>query len=291
MCHPGGGVERVLFDVRVAPGELELDAGRTPARVLVGEVWRSRQLVRILARKNFYVKYRRAALGMLWVVGLPLAQASVMAVIFSRFRTGEAPGGNFGAYVLSGYLVWNFFSTVVSGGATAIVDSSALSSRIYFPRALLPIITVVSNLYGFGATVAVISGIALVLRGEVEPTLPLLLPAVALVIALAGALSLVLSALHVYARDIRYVVTAVMQPWFFLTPVLWSSALLPDGLARVLRYNPAAGPIELAHLAVVGEAGEGWEISVAACVVTTVLLCVAALRLHTRFDRLFADLL
>lgn len=272
--------------------ELELDGTPTPARVLIRDLWQTRGLIAILARKNFYVTYRRASLGMLWAVGLPLFQALVMAVIFSRFRTGaDAPGGNFAAYLLAGYVVWNFFSNVVGGGSTAIVDGSSLASRIYFPRAVLPLVSVFTNLYGFGATVVVMTGVALALRGQIEPTLPLLIPAVGLAIALAGALALMLAAVHVYSRDVRYLVAAVMQPWFFMTPVLWSASSLPASITNVLRFNPAAGPVELAHLAIVGGAGDGWPISVASCLLTTVVVGTIALRLHCRHDRVFTDLL
>ena len=291
MCNPGAGADRNLIPVRVAVDEIELDAGPTSVTTLLRSTWRVRELIQILARKNFYVRYRRASLGMLWAVGLPLLQALVMAVIFSRFRRGEAPGGSFAAYLLAGYVIWSFFSNVVSSGATSIVDGAALSSRIYFPRMALPVVAVVTNLYGLAATVVVMSTVAIGLRGSIEPTLPILVPAVLLTVVLAGSLSLLLAALHVYFRDVRYMVTAAMQPWFFLTPVLWSSEQMPDSLRAVLRWNPAAGPIELAHLAIVGEAGDDWIFSVAVCLVASVALLAVALRVHTRYDRVFGDLL
>jgi ABC-type polysaccharide/polyol phosphate export permease len=269
--------------------ELVLDGRPTPTATLLRQIWGARGLINMLARKNFYVRYRRAFLGMLWAVGLPVIQAAVMALIFSRFRRGEAPGGSFPAYVISGYMVWSYFSNVVSTGATAVVDGASLSSRIYFPRAVLPLVQVLTNLHGFGFAAVVMSAIALAMRGEVEPTLPLLAVAVLLMVVMSASLSLVLSAVHVYFRDTRYIVTAIMQPWFFLTPIIWSPSQLPDTLADIVRFNPAAGFVQLTHLAIVGEMSDGWEVSVASAVVTTLVLGIAALRLHTRFDRVFAD--
>src|SRR3954470_1429818 len=100
-----------------------LDGGPTPLRTIASSTWGSRDLIAILARKDFYVRYRRATFGLLWAAALPLLQALVLSFVvskFANFRTGT----NYAVYVLSGTVGWAAFSTIISSGATAVVDGS-----------------------------------------------------------------------------------------------------------------------------------------------------------------------
>jgi ABC-type polysaccharide/polyol phosphate export permease len=266
-----------------------LDDQRTPLRTLLREIWASRELIRILARKDFYVRYRRASLGMLWAVGLPVIQATVMALVFTHRNVGGVTG-NVPGFIFSGMVGWSFFSGVVGGSSTAIVDGAGLSNRIYFPRAVLPLTNVVSAWYGFVISAVVMLGAAVIMSGELGPRLLLAIPAAILTTALTAAFVLTLSAAHVYFRDLRYVVAAVMQPWMFLTPIFYQPNALPSALRPIVRLNPATGIVEFFHAATVG-ASPGWGLSLISSCVTLVVLLVVAVVLHTRYDRLFADLL
>lgn len=271
-------------------GGFELDGERTAVGGLVKAMWSARGLIGILARKDFYVRYRRASLGMVWAVGIPLIQAVVLAVVFSRIAGRRAPGGSYAAYILSGLVAWTYFSTTLGAAATAIVDGKALSSRTYFPRAVLPLASMVANLYSFAATLAVTIVIILLLGVSLGPEVLLLGPASLLLAAFTAGLGLVVSALHVYFRDIRYLVTAITAPWFYLTPVIYPIDLAPENVRPLIQANPMTGVVELFRAATVG-ASPDWAASVAVAGVATVLLWVAALSLHSRFDRVFADLL
>jgi ABC-type polysaccharide/polyol phosphate export permease len=266
-----------------------LDNRPTPLRVLFRETWQSRELIRIMARKDFYVRYRRASLGMLWAVGLPVIQAAVMVVVFSHRNIGEVKG-NVPAYIFSGMIGWSFFSGVVGNASTAIVDGAGLSNRIYFPRGVLPLTNVVTAWYGFVVSAVVMMGLAIAFSRHISWRILLAIPAMALTAALACAFVLTFSALHVYFRDLRYVIAAVMQPWMFLTPVFYQPTVLPGWLQPVARLNPATGCVELFHASTVG-ASPGWGQSLASSCITVVVLSVAALALHRKYDRLFADLL
>jgi ABC-type polysaccharide/polyol phosphate export permease len=235
------------------------------------------------------VRYRRASLGLLWAVGLPVIQAGVMALVFSQRNVGNVKGSVAG-FIFAGMVGWSFFSAVVGGSSTAIVDGAGLSNRIYFPRAVLPLTNVLTGWYGFVISAVVMLGLACALSGEIGPRILLAIPAMILTTALASAFVVTFSAIHVYFRDLRYVIAAVMQPWMFLTPIFYQPNALPTWLRPLVRLNPATGCVELFHAATVG-ASPGWELSVISSCVTLVVLTVAAVILHTRYDRLFADLL
>ena len=267
----------------------ELRGERTPLGQLVPDIWRARGLVAILARKDFFVRYRRASFGLFWAVGLPLFQAIVLAIVFSRIVRIET-GTSYAAFVYSGMVAWSFFSGALSASATSIVDGAALTSRIYFPRAVLPLVSITANAYGFVINAVVLVLLCLVLGVSLGPELVVLVPAVALLLALLAGFALVLSALHVYFRDVRYLVAAVITAWFYVTPVLYPLRLVPGALEWVVKANPMTGVVELFRFATVG-ADPGWGVTVLITGGWTVALLALGLALHCRFNRVFADLL
>jgi lipopolysaccharide transport system permease protein len=270
-------------------GGFVLEGKPTPVRVLLADVWASRDLIRTLARKEFFVRYRRASFGILWAVGLPVFLAVVQTVVFShliRVRSGTA----YAAYIYTGLVGWTFFSGVFGAGATAIVDNSTLASRIYFPRMDLIIVKVIAGLYTFWVSLLIMIVICLIFGVQLGPALVLLIPATILMTAVTLSFSLLSAGLHVYFRDIRFVVTAALSAWYFVTPVLYPLSVLPSRVQWVVQANPLTGVVELFRAATVG-ADAGYGLSVAISCVWVVVLTVGALFLYSRQERNFCDLL
>jgi len=267
----------------------ELEGELTPLRQLAAELWESRQLIAILARKDFYVRYRRASLGLFWAVGLPLFQALVLAVVFSRVVHIHT-GTSFPVFVLTGMVAWTYFSNTLSAASTAIVEGSGLSTRIYFPRAVLPLVSVAANLYGYVITLAILLILCPILGVGLGGRLVWIVPATALAVALTAGACLVTSALHVYFRDIRYVVTAAVIGWFYLTPVFYPLRLAHGFLHGVVTANPLTGVVEMLRAATAGvDPRWGWTVVVS--LAWTLLLLVSGAALHRRYNRVFTDLM
>jgi ABC-type polysaccharide/polyol phosphate export permease len=267
----------------------DLEGEATPIPELLRDLWRSRALIGMLAKKEFFVKYRRASFGMLWAACLPLFQATILAVVFSqvvRVET-EAP---YAVFVFPAYAAWSFFSATLPTASTAIVDNAQLSNKIYFPRAVLPITSVVAALYSFVFTLIALLGVCIVF-GEL-PGLGgfLLLPAIALLLLLTSALSLLISGLHVYFRDMRFFLQAALSVWLFVTPVLYPLEQVSGALDIVVRANPMTGVVELFRAATT-TGDPGWEATVAVSVAWVVVTLAAALLVHRRYNRVFSDLL
>ena len=241
----------------------------------------------VLARKDFFVRYRRASFGVLWAVALPLLQAAVLATVLRRFVRFEV-AGNYVMFVLAGTTAWAFFANAVSVGSTAIVDGQGLTTKVYFPRLVLPLAAVLANVFGLVPAVAVLA-VGAALDGSFGPELLLLLPAIALVAVFTAACSAVLSALHVYFRDVRYAVQAALLVWLYVTPVIYPLTAV-GGLRRWIELNPLTGIVELFRAAT-STADAGWLSSLWSTMAWTLVLLIAALALHRRFDRLFVDLL
>jgi lipopolysaccharide transport system permease protein len=266
----------------------ELRSEHGSLRQLVRDVWGSRNLIRTLARKDFFVRYRRASIGLLWAVGLPLVQALVLSVVFSkivRFETGIP----FAVFVFSGVLPWQFFSQTVTTGATSVVDGSVLATKIYFPRAVFPLLVAGSGLYGFTPGLLILTAMALGFGVNLGPEILLLIPATMLMVALAVAFGLVLGALQVYFRDVKHIVQAVTLPWFWGSGVFYPLERV-GSLRRWVEANPATGMIQFFRAAF-GGAPNGWERALWWTLGWTAALWVVAAVLHRRWDRVFVDLL
>ncbi|MFP5219531.1 MAG: ABC transporter permease [Actinomycetes bacterium] len=267
--------------------ELVLTGAWTPPLRLLRDVVAARALVATLGRKSFFVQYRRASLGVLWAVGLPLVQAIVLAVVFSRVARFDVP--DYTVFVLSGVVAFSFFQSTLSTGATAIVDNSGLSSKVYFPRAVLPLSQCVSGLFLLASSLVVLLVAALVLGAPVGLRTLLVVPGVLLLLLLTTSLVLVLSVVHVYLRDTKYLVQAASVGWLWLTPVVYPIDALGGALRVLVEVNPVTGPVQLFHAAFTTGAGSlmpvwwsvGWVVALAA----------AAVLLHARYDRVLADLL
>jgi ABC-type polysaccharide/polyol phosphate export permease len=273
----------------IAPLSIDLRGEATSPVALARDVWRSRQLMVILTRKEFHVRYRRAAFGLLWAIGLPLVQSAVMAIIFSKVaKIGHAP--HYAIFILSGMVAWLFFTTVLAPGSTAVVDGTDLSSRVYFPRILLPLVQVATGLYGFVITLAIALVLCPLLGARLGVSLLLLVPASLLLVTFTAALCLVNSATHVYFRDVRYMVSAALIVWFYLTPIIYPAVDAPHPLRILINLNPMTGIIDLFHAGLIGMTADLGIAVLISCIWAFGLL-VVGIGLHCRFNRVFADLL
>ena len=268
---------------------VEFTAAPTPVWKLAKDIWHFRELLVMLARKDFFVRYRRAAFGVLWAVGLPFFQAAILAVVFSKIiQIGT--GFPYAVFVFSGFVPWALFSTALGGASTSIVDNAALASKIYFPRAILPVATVLTNLYGYAVTLVALVVMALAFGVAIRPKIVLLVPATIVVILLTTGFALLFSALHVYFRDIRYLVVAALTVWFYVTPVVYPLNKAGGVLATGIKLNPMTGVTELFRAALL-RPDHGWIPTVLISLVWILGTWTGACLLHRRYDRVFADLM
>ncbi len=243
----------------------------------------------MLARKDFQTRYKRASLGVLWAVAVPLLQGVVMAVVFSRVVRLEDATKGFGAIVFAGVLAFSYFAATLTASVTSIVDGAGLTDKVWFPRVLLVLVPGAANLVSLAISLAVLVVALPFLGAELGVHVLLLGPAVLLLISFTMALSLVVSAMHVYYRDVKFLVQAALLLWIYVTPVVFPKSLLGE-LGPWLDLNPMTGVVTLFHRAAVGGT-EAWVRPVSVSVVATLVLTVVGLEAQRRHDRLFVDLL
>lgn len=201
-----------------------------------------REAIRNFVARDLKVRYSNSALGVVWSLFNPLLTTLVFTLVFTYFLPN--PGiEKYPIFFLAGLLPWNFFSLSMLGGVNAVTGNGHLISRVYFPRAILPISTVLANAVHF--FIALVPFFVLALIYRIPLGLPLLwLPAIALVqMIFSLGIGLGLSALNVFFRDLQQVVEIVILPWLFLTPVFYQPQFIADPTARqwLLALNPMAG--------------------------------------------------
>jgi len=195
------------------------------------ELWSFRELLESLVVRDLKVRYKNSVLGFMWSLLNPLLLMTVFTVVFT-FMLPNLNTPRFPVFVLSALLPWSFFNTAVMGATNSIVHNGHLVKKVYFPREILPISTVLSNFANFLFAVPVLFLFMLIFR--VPFTLALLyLPLIMLVqVLFTVGIALLLSALNVFYRDTGVIMEVVMQAWFFLTPIFYPADLLP--LTRVI---------------------------------------------------------
>ena len=203
------------------------------------EIWAYRSMIRSLVHKDLRGRYQASVLGFLWTFIVPLCQLAVYYAVFSRImRGGEIP--NFALYVFVALIPWNFFSACLTGGASSVVAQQSLVNKIYFPREVVPISYVTSSFVNMllceiiVILLSIFSGVPFNALGY------LCLPLVILVEYLfALGITMIISAIDVYFRDLEHILGVVAMAWMFVTPIMYDiSALGASKWLPLYRLNP-----------------------------------------------------
>ncbi|MGE5140620.1 MAG: ABC transporter permease, partial [Rudaea sp.] len=186
----------------------------------VKQVIRYRELVRNLILRNLKVRYRNSLLGFLWAWGNPIMMTTVFTMVFSVLQKSSVT--RFPLFIMVAWLVWSFTTSAINEGVGSVANNSALVKKIYFPREVLPIATVLANAANFLLALPLVGILILYFGVEVRPTVLVYFPIILVAqIALVMGVTLLLSALNVYYRDTGVVTGVFLTAWFFLTPVFY----------------------------------------------------------------------
>ena len=195
-----------------------------------------RGLLRGLVQRDLQVKYKGSVLGFAWSLLHPLVMAAVYTVAFRYVM--RVPIEHFPLFLLSGLLPWMFFTSALGAATSSIVDNGTLVRKVAFPRVVLPLGAVSSQLVQFALMYSVIVPMALVLGVGVSPALPAILPLVLLQALFTTGLALLLATAYVFVRDARHLLEVALQVWFWLTPIVYAVTLVPAEVGRWMRWNP-----------------------------------------------------
>jgi lipopolysaccharide transport system permease protein len=254
------------------------------------EVWRYRDLLLTLAERDVKLRYRQTVLGVIWVVLQPLVGAGIFAFVFGRVAGLSSEGIPYFVFAYAGLLGWGAFLNTFTRASNSLVGNAHLVSKVYFPRLVLPLSTVLSALLDFAVAFAVMLVLLVVYR--VNPGLRLaLLPLwLLLLVSLGVGLGLFAGALMVSYRDVQHALPVLVQFLLYATPAGYAVAAVPENLRAVYYLNPLAGALEAFRWSLLGVG----TLSVAALAWSAVAAALALAWGATSFmalQRRFADVI
>jgi ABC-type polysaccharide/polyol phosphate export permease len=260
------------------------------------DIVRYRELFGNLFRRDLRARYKGSALGVVWSLANPLILMGIYVLVFSLLWKAAAIE-HYPLYLLSGLAVWLFFSVAVTSAARSLLDSADLIKKVRFPRQLVPFSVVATQLVPFGVMLAVLMVVDAIVIEATRDVVLLVIPLALVLVAFVAGVALVVACANVVFRDVEHLVSAVLLPWFFLTPILYQLEQLPGGVQRyhavveVLRWVNPLSPILYAIRAPLyyGTLPQ-WTDVVYLCAAAAVTLALGALVFRRVDDRIAVEL-
>jgi lipopolysaccharide transport system permease protein len=254
----------------------------------LGELWQARDLLYFLTLSNIQVRYKQTLLGASWAIIQPFFTMVVFSLFFGRLAGMPSDGIPYPIFSFAALVPWTFFANGLAQSSDSVVRLANTVKRVYFPRLVIPLSSIMSGLVDFAIAFVVL--LAMMPWFGITPTVHVVWLPAFLLLAIVTALgaSFFLAALNVEYRDVRYVVPFLIQCWLFATPIAYPSSLLPEPWRTVYGLNPMAGVIEGFRWALLGT-GDAPGPMLAVSTVIAVLLLVAGTLYFRRVERTFAD--
>jgi lipopolysaccharide transport system permease protein len=223
------------------------------ARLYWRDLWRYRELFVVLAWRDVAVRYKQTVIGLAWVILQPLVTMVAFTVVFGRLAQLPAEGNApYALMVFAGLLPWQLFATSLTGASASLLGNSNLITKVYFPRLIIPAAAVVVALVDALVSLTILGG--LILWFGVVPSWALLTLPLFVAMAFLASLGpgLLLTALNVKYRDFRYVIPFIVQVGLYISPVGFSSSVVPERWRLLYALNPMVGVIDGFRWAILG---------------------------------------
>lgn len=256
------------------------------------DLWRFRELFQVLAWRDLAVRYKQTVIGVAWAVIRPVLAALVFNIVFGRIAKlptdGSAP---YPLLVMAGVLPWTFFSTALTEASNALISNANLISKVYFPRLVVPTASVVVALVDF--LIGCVILFAMMAWYRFWPSWHVLFLPVFVLLTFLVSLGpgLLLASLNVKYRDFRYIVPFIVQFGMYVSPVGFSSSIVPENWRLVYAINPLVGIIDGFRWCLLGGNSPLQPVSLGLSVAITVGMLWIGIRYFRRTERGFADMI
>ena len=276
--------------------ERRINASSTLSGVDWREIWAFRDLLFLLVRRDFSVKYKQTVLGPIWFIFQPLVMTLTFTLVFGKFANLSTDGLPGPLFYMSGLLCWNYFSATFASISGTFAGNMHIFSKVYFPRLVVPLSLVVSNLLTFFVQLATFLAFFAYFKcftetaetfwiGKYVVILPLL---VLQTMMLALGVGLCLSAATAKYRDLIQAFGIISQVWLYATPVIYPISKVPERFHWLMALNPVAGIVEGFRFLLLGKATLSWQI-VSGSVILTIGILVLGLFAFRHVERTVVD--
>lgn len=252
------------------------------------EMWKYRELLYFLTKRDIKVRYKQTVLGGLWAIIQPLFMMIVFTVFFGRLAKVPSDGVPYPIFVYAGLLPWTYFANALSASGNSLVGSANLITKVYFPRLIIPTSASLAALLDF--FIATIILWAMMIYYQFAPNIGVLLfpLLVSLTFLCAVGAGLWLSALNVEYRDIRYIIPFLIQLWMFVSPVIYPVSIVKEEYRWLLALNPMGGVIEAYRSSLLGHVPINWFLLLLSTIIILTLF-TSGLYYFRKMERSFAD--
>lgn len=299
--RPSGSVTNIARGLRhrAEPSDQALEHGEPPltvirptsgwARLRLDEFWEFRELVFFFIWRDVKVRYKQTVLGAAWAIIQPLFTMAIFSIFFGRLANVPSDGLPYPLFALAGLVPWLFFMNGLSHGANSLVENEKLIKKVFFPRMIVPVASVLAGLVDFAVASSLLV-LAVIYYGIVPgPEIAFLPLFILLGVVAAMGVALWLSALNVQFRDVRYVVPFLGQVWMFATPIAYPSSLLSESWRLLYALNPMVGVVDGIRWSLLGAGDAQWGVFAVSTAVAVTLLVSGAF-FFRRVERSFADI-
>jgi lipopolysaccharide transport system permease protein len=271
--------------------ELIIEPGRSE-RHYWRDLWRYRELFRVLAWRDISVRYKQTVIGAAWALIRPFLTMVVFTVVFGKLAKLPSEGTTpYALMVFAGLLPWSFFATAVADASNSLIVNANLISKVYFPRLIVPIAAVMVAFVDFLISFAIL--VALMMWFQFLPGWQIFLLPVFAAIAFMASLGVGvwITALNVKYRDFRYVIPFIVQMGLYVSPVGFSSSIVPDQWRLAYSLNPMVGVIDGFRWSLLGGESQLYLPGIGLSLAVTVFFLWLGLRQFRKMEKSFADLI
>jgi lipopolysaccharide transport system permease protein len=256
------------------------------------DLWTYRELFIVLAWRDIAVRYKQTIIGLAWALIQPLATMIIFTVIFEKVAKlpsdGSAP---YALMVFAGLLPWQLFSTSLTGAANSLINNANLISKVYFPRLIVPASAVVVAIVDFLICFVIL--IFMFIWFQISPTWNLIILPLFIIMSVLASLGpgLWMTALNVKYRDFRYIIPFIVQFGLYISPVGFSSSVLPDQWRLLYYLNPVAGVIDGFRWAIIGNESKVYLPGLLLSCIVIIIFLYIGIKQFRKMEKNFADLI
>jgi lipopolysaccharide transport system permease protein len=278
------------YETRMSTQEVVIEYGQSD-RYYWRDLWRYRELFRVLAWRDISVRYKQTVIGATWALIRPFMTMVVFTIIFGKIAKLPSEGAPYALLVFAGMLPWTFFSTALADASNSLISNANLISKVYFPRLIVPVAAIMVSFVDFLISLVIL--VALMIWYQYVPSWQILLLPVFIALAFLASLgpSLWITGLNVKYRDIRYIIPFIVQFGLYVSPVGFSSSVIPEQWRLLYSLNPVVGAIDGFRWCILGGESQLYIPGLLMSIGLTGLLLWFGIRQFRKMEKSFADLI
>jgi lipopolysaccharide transport system permease protein len=257
----------------------------------LNDLWIYRELVYFLTWRDLKVRYKQSVLGILWAILKPFMTMVVFTIFFGNFAKMPSDGVPYPIFAYTATLPWELFATALSVASRSMVSSGSMISKIYFPRMIVPLASVMSSVVDFFIGFVILIG--MMIYYKIVPTIATLWLPLLILLALITALGVGFwtSALMVRYRDVGYLMPFLSNIWMYITPVVYPSSMIPEKWRLLYYLNPMTGVVEGFRYALLGIDRTITPMMMGLSISISILILISGLFYFRRMEKQFADMI